>query len=245
VEKAATVIASFPPGGTCVGVSELARRCGLAKSTTHRTLQILRAIGMVERGAAGYRLGHRLQELAEIAGGRAPSRLRDCVLPYLLELYEETHLTIHLGVWSGPRVLIVENLHGHHYLAIPPQVGTRAPVHCTALGKVLLAHADEDRYQCVMNDGLRPFTQETITTRGSLDRELETVRQEGIAFSWNEYVPATVHVAAPLWGPGRAVTAAISVSGPEDRFDVAVAARHVRRIAHAASVAPCAREVPA
>lgn len=239
VEKAIMVIASFPPGRTTIGVSELARRCGLAKSTTHRILQVLQTIGMVERIAAGYRLGHRVLELADIAEGRAPSRFRDCVLPFLLDLYEETHLTVQLGVWSGTRVLIAENLHGRNAFAVPPRVGARAPAHCTALGRVLLAHADEHKYQRIMSEELRAFTQDTITTPGSLEREIHTVREEGIAFSWNEFIPGIVQIAAPIWGPGRCVTAAICTSGPENRFDVAVAARHVRRIAHAASASPC------
>jgi DNA-binding IclR family transcriptional regulator len=240
VEKATMVLESFPPGRTAIGVSELARRCGFAKSTTHRILQILEAVGMVERLTNGYRLGHRLRELADIAGGRAPSQFRDCVLPHLLDLYEETHLAIHLGVWSGGEVLIVENLYGRNTVYVPPHVGTRAPLHCTALGKVLLAHADERSQRRVLEENLRAFTRETITSPLRLEHELQSVRRDGIAFSWSEFLPGIANVAVPIWGPGRTVTAAISVAGPEDRLDVAAASRHIRRVAHAASLSQCA-----
>ena len=239
VEKATLLLDSFPPRGGVIGVSELARKCGFAKSTTHRILQILESLGMVEWLPDGYRLGYRVQELADLAADRRPSRFRDCVLPYLLDLYEETHLAIHLGVWSAGNVLIIENLYGRNSVCVPPYVGGRAPVHCTALGKVLLAYADELTQQRILARGLRAFTRDTITSPLRLERDLQTVRRDGIAVSWSEFLPGIVNVAAPVWGRGRTVSGAISVSGPEDRLDVAGASRHIRRIAHAASMSQC------
>lgn len=235
VEKAAVVLDSFPPGRTPIGVTELARRCGLAKSTTHRTLKVLEAIGMVERAESGYRLGVRLRQLAEISVGRSPSRLRDSVLPYLLELYEETHLTVHLGMWSGEAVLVIENLHGRRGNRIPPLVGTEAPLHCTALGKLLLAYADDHTRRRVAQGEFRAFTRETIVSQKMLDAELESIRSEGIAFSCGEFLPGVVQVAAPLRGASESVSAAISVSGRRGDVDIADAARRVRRIAYAAA----------
>lgn len=244
VEKAAMVLEAFPPGRTAIGVTELARRCGLAKSTTHRTLRILETIGMVERQESGYLLGCLIRRLADIHDGRSPSQLRDCVLPYMLDLYEETHLTVHLGVWIGGSVLIAENLHGKTDRRMFPEVGVRIPLHCTALGRVLLAHADDYSRLRVLRARLRPFTTETVVSPTVLEQELEAVREVGLARSWNQFLPGIADIAAPIWDTDGSVVAAISVSGPIGCIDIDTAAHHVRRTARAASLSPCLTEAP-
>jgi DNA-binding IclR family transcriptional regulator len=236
VEKADLVLGSFPPGRGCVGVTELAHRCGLAKSTTHRVLQVLEAIGMVARQPTGYRLGHRLHELASIAGGGRPSQIRECVLPHLLDLYEHTHLTIHLGIWTDGEVLIADRLHGHAGQCVPPQVGSRTAAQECALGKVMLAYAPEPAEPA--HRLARPRAAGPVPTAHTrLEAELRAIRQDGIAFCPDTPLPGVVCVAAPVWGPHRILAAAISVSGPRARFDAGSVIGHVRRAACAASTA--------
>ncbi len=236
VQKAFQVLSAFPPGPATVGVSELSRRCGLAKSTTHRILQILESTGAVEHAPSGYRLGSRIVELADMAVGRKLWQLRDCVLPYLLDLYEETHLTVHFGVWSGSGMLIVETLHGRNGVTTQWRVGTMAPAHCTALGKAFLAFADDVTQSLIVDT--------PVTTSRELREELRAIRQEGVAFSSNEFLPGVASVATPVWGSRRSVVAAISVSGPRERLD-AYATRQVRLAAHATSISPCCAGDPA
>lgn len=241
VEKADLVLGSFPSDRVCVGVTELSRRCGLAKSTTHRVLQVLETIGMVVRVPTGYQLGHRLHELADIASGRRPSQLRECILPHLLDLYEQTHLTVHLGVWTGSEVFVAERLHGRNGHRVPPRVGTRIAAHLSALGMVLLAHADEPAVSRAEAHALRSPHLAVQISRARLEKELAAIRERGIAFSSDD-VPGVVCVAAPVWGPRRSVLAAISVSGHRKRFDASAVVGHIRRAAHAASSTPCAAE---
>lgn len=239
IEKAHLVLGSFPSGRGTVGVSELARRSGVAKSTTHRILQILETTGMVERLPAGYRLGHRLHELADMAGGRSPSQIRECVLPHLLDLYEETHLTVHLAVWSGTDVLIAERLHGRHHAGVPPQVGVRFPAFRAALGKVLLAYADEAVQWRVVRESLP--AEDDAGAAGRLEWALRDIRRCGVALGSADFSPGVVCVAAPVRGPRRA-PAAISVSGIGGRFDVNAATGRIRRAAYAASSSHCGAE---
>ncbi len=242
VEKADLVLGSFPSGRVSVGVTELSRRCGLAKSTTHRVLQVLEAVGMVVRQPTGYQLGHRLHELADIACGRRPSQIRDCFLPHLLDLYEQTHLTVHLGVWAAGEILIAERLHGRNGLCVPPRVGTKVTAYSLALGKVLLAYADEPTLWRAREGALRSARRATAISQLMLDKELRTIRQQGVAFGSDDALPGVVSIAAPVWGARRSVLAAISVSGRDRHFDVNAATRHVRRAAHAAASTPCATE---
>jgi DNA-binding IclR family transcriptional regulator len=230
VEKADLVLGSFPPDRPCVGVTELARRCGLAKSTTHRVLQVLETIGMVVRLPAGYRLGHRLHELADIASGGRPSQLRECVLPHLLDLYERTHLTVHLGVWAGGEILIADRLHGRSSQCVPPRVGAVVTVCSSALGKVMMAYGTEPGHWQAATS-----SPPTSLSQARLEAELRTIRQQGIAFCPDTPLPGVVSVAAPVWGPRRSLIAAISVSGQRTRFDASTVIHHVRHAASAAS----------
>lgn len=239
VEKADLVLGSFPRDRVCVGVTELARRCGLAKSTTHRVLQVLETIGMVIRLPAGYRLGHRLHELADIASGERPSQIRECVLPHLLDLYEQTRLTVHLGVWTGGEVLIADRLHGHTGQCVPPPVGTRVTACSSALGKVVLAYAAEPALWPA-RDPLATSSPATQISQARLETELRTIRQQGVAFCPYGPLPGVVSVAAPVWGPRRSLVAAISVSGHRTRFDTGTVVRQVRHAASAATSASSA-----
>jgi IclR family KDG regulon transcriptional repressor len=235
VEKADLVLGSFPSDRADVGVTELSRRCGLAKSTTHRILQVLEAIGMVVHVPTGYRLGHRLHELADIASGQCTSRIRDRVLPYLLDLYEQTHLTVHLGVWADSEILIADRLHGRNGPCVPPPVGAKLMAQSHALGKVLLAYADEPaRWQASAQAAARRAERITLP---ALEEELSVIRQRGIAVSSGQFLPGIGCIAAPIWGTRRSAVAAVCVSGPLKRLEANDAGRHVRRAAHAASLA--------
>ncbi|WP_051054128.1 IclR family transcriptional regulator C-terminal domain-containing protein [Frankia sp. QA3] len=125
--------------------------------------------------------------------------LREHLLPHLLELHRLTDEAVHLGVLRDQGVLCVERLHGHRSAPLPVQVGGILPVHATALGKVLLAFADEalgDRA-----DQLVRSTNRTILASRALDGELEDVRSLGFAVDRGEFRPNIGCLAAPVCGP--------------------------------------------
>ena len=237
VARALAVLDCFAPSGGTVGVSELARRSGLPKSTTHRLLAVLVEFGLVERTLAGYRLGRRLAELARVSVGSRLPDLRDRILPHLQDLYELTHETVQLAVMSGTDVLVLERLHGHRAVAAPIRVGDRQSPHCTAAGKVLLAYATEEVQRCVLNSTLLPLTPATIISPNRLGEAIRQVKEHGVAFDHEELARGIVSVAAPVLGPNRTAIAAISVTGGIGRFRPHEVASAVRRTAHTASVA--------
>jgi DNA-binding IclR family transcriptional regulator len=181
----------------------------------------------------------RIRLLAYTYDGRSPSQLRNCVLPYLLDLYEATHLTVHLGVWSGGRVLIVENLHGRTAAMTFAEAGSLVPAPCTALGRVLLAHAGEYARLRALRGGLRSYTAETMVSPVLLAREPEGVHRLGVARTANQFLPGMTEVAAPIVDANRSVVAAVSVSGPTGHFDGEGVSRLVRHAAQEASLSPC------
>ena len=237
VDRAFSLLEAWDHRGQSLGVSELARRTGLPKSTGHRLLGILEAAGLVQRLADGYRIGDRLHGISGLLRADYPPDLREVSLPFLQDLYELTHETIHLGVLVGVDVHCVEKIFGHRRSPVRSQVGGILPAHSTALGKALLGHLPADARRAVLTSPLHAYTAATLTQPARLASELLAVRRSGVAFDRQETHPRACCVAAPVVDARGQAVAALSVSGPSDRFDPAAVAERVRRAARAASVA--------
>ena len=237
VDKAFALLEAWDHRSENLGVSELARRTGLPKSTSHRLLGILEAAGLVERLAKGYTFGDRLHGISGVLKADYPADLREVCLPFLQDLYELTHETIHLGVLVGNEVHCVEKLYGHRRSPIRSKVGGGLPAHSTALGKVLLAYSSPAVQHEVLTAPMRAYTTATITQPLTLVQELRATLRNGVAFDRCETHHAVGCIAAPVLDRrGRAV-AAVSVGGPTERFDPVTVAERLRRVARAASVA--------
>lgn len=218
-----------------VGLSELARLTGLKKATVHRLAADLVAHRMLERGGYGYRLGLRLFELGQQVP--ASRRLRATALPFMADLLTATGEIVQLGVLDGTEVVYVEKLTGRHSVAVPSAVGTRLPAYCSGLGKAILAFEDETAVERVLAAPMPARTSTTITDRSRLLRELEVVRDSGVAYDREEGTRGIVCVAAPIVvesyvgrGGHRAV-AGLSVTGPARRLQPVRIAAAVRTAA--------------
>lgn len=240
IDKAISVLASFGDDARSgVGVSELARRTDLSKSTTHRVLALLERNGMVERAGTDYRLGDRLQQLGGTVYERGHEELRDRLIPFLTDLFVATQDTVHLASLSGTDVVYLAKLYGHHRMTSPSRIGRRIPAHCTAVGKALLAF-DPNATQRTLDGPLRQFTDRTIVDAGALTAELGSIRATGIAVENGEVQAGLSCIAVPVMGPDGRPVAALSVSGPTGRLDLRERSVTLRRIASAA-----ARSLPA
>lgn len=226
--RASTVLRSFTDDATVLSLAEISRRTGIPKSSLHRLLGQLIDCGMLERGPNGtYHLGLSLFELARLVPVQL--RLREVALPFMGDLYEATHETIHLGVLAGLDVLYIDRIAGHHQADVPTRVGGRMPIHCTGLGKAMLAHAAPDLVRAVLDRGLPALTPRTIRHPAVLEQVCAEIRRDGVAYDREESTLGVVCVAAPILHRGRAV-AALSITGPRSRFDPS-------RVAGAVSVA--------
>jgi DNA-binding IclR family transcriptional regulator len=202
-------------------LTELSAGLGIGSSSTYRLLATLASHGYVEhdRGARGYRLGLACLELSRAY--LESSDVRQVALPVLERLRDATSETVHLGILDQMEVVYIEKLQGLHAIGLmSSRVGGRSPAYCTGLGKVLLAHLDPALVRShFRKNGLKRFTDNTITDLSSLMDHLATVREQGYAIDNTEHETEVRCVAAPVFDLHGEVVAAISVSGPDARLD--------------------------
>ncbi|MFE3203380.1 IclR family transcriptional regulator [Embleya sp. NPDC059237] len=216
LSKATAILEAFTVDDRTVALAELVRRTGLHKATVHRLTGELVALRLLDRLPGGYRLSGTLFELGMRAS--VERGLLELAMPFLQDLYERTHEIVHLGVREGTDVVYVAKIGGHRQARSPSRVGGRMPMHCTAIGKTLLAHGDEELRRTVLSGVLERRTPHTVVAPGLLRRRLDAVLENGVAFEYEESALGLVCVAAPVLGPDDEPVAAISVAGPSARF---------------------------
>lgn len=238
VANAARLLREFGRGEPQLGVSELARRLGIAKSSAHRLVHTLTTEGLLERveETGAYRLSVTMQILG--ASAQATSGLHSAATAALDQLRALTNQTVHLAVLDGLEVVYVERRESPGAVRMFGRIGNRGPAHSTGSGKVLLAFLPPDELERRLA-GVRLVrrTPYTITGKEQLGAELLRVRARGWAENVNEAQIGFASVAAPIRNPVGDVVAALSVAGPVQRLD----GDNLRRFAR--PVTECAAQI--
>lgn len=201
------------PGG--LSQVDIGERLGMARSTVSRILNALDDEGLVtSRGARGpYRLG---PEIARMAGTVRLGVVMD-LHPFMEELSRELGETVDLSILDGDRVTFVDQVVSPHRLRAISAVGESFPLHCCANGKALLANLPPEQQARAVPARLARLTANTITTPAALRKELENVRDEGIAYDREEQTEGVCAVGAVLRGVSEQLVA-VSVPVPAQRF---------------------------
>jgi IclR family acetate operon transcriptional repressor len=217
VDRAAALLLALGECQGAAGVTELARRLGLHKSTASRLLATLEKRGLVEQDdeTGKYRLGVVVIRLAEHA--ERTLDLRGLALPELERLARLTHETTALGVLDGEAVLTIAQVDGPNLIAVGDWTGRAAPLHAVASGKVLLSALAERDVARIVRRGLVRYTDRTMVDLEPLLEELARVRRRGYATALGEYELGLNAVAAPVIDARGQVIAAVDVRGPEFR----------------------------
>ncbi|MFB0934794.1 MAG: IclR family transcriptional regulator [Propionivibrio sp.] len=222
----------------------LSKATGLHPSTAHRILAAMTHSRLVERYDAGsYGLGIRFLELGNIVKTRF--NIRDIALPFMQNLHETIGEAINLGIRDGDEIIYLERTSsGRSLVRVVYLVGARAPLHLTSLGKLFLAadttanvHAYAER------TGLPGKTPHSLTTLEQLEKELETIRREDLAYDNEEAEIGLRCVAAPIRNDEGTLVAGLSISAPTDRHDPAWANR-IREVTTSISHALGYRSLP-
>ena len=183
IEKVVAVVEAL---ATESKVSQIARKTGLATSTVHRILQGLVEVGWSQETAErGYRLGTRL--LTVTARADTTSFLAEAAMPYLRELRDRSAYTVHLAVRQGDEAIYIAKIDGPKAYQMRSHVGLTVPLHCTAVGKAMLAAgSDEEARAMAERKGLPRRTENTFTDVDALCEELNVVRACGYAVDEQE-----------------------------------------------------------
>ncbi len=218
VDHALAVLESFDGSTPELGVTALSGRLKLAKSTVYRLLFTLASRGYVYQNPATgkYRLGLKAFEVGSLAVSQLT--VRDAALPSLERLRDVTKETVHLGVRDGDAVIYIDKIETPHAMRMYSRTGRRAPLHCTALGKALLAFVPPAESARLLRRGLRRYTPNTLTDLEVLGKELATIREKGYALDDEEFEEGLKCVAAPLWDYTGAVVASAGIAGPHIRI---------------------------
>jgi IclR family transcriptional regulator, KDG regulon repressor len=218
VANSIRLLTSFSGEEDELGITTLAGRLRLAKSTVHRLAATLTSAGFLEQNSetGKYRLGVALFELGALVRRRMD--VANEARPKLRELLEKTGETVQLGIVDHYSVLYVYEMESPRAIRMAAAVGGRAPLHCTAVGKVLLANQPADYVKQIVDRGLTAYTPETVTKREVLLAMLEEVKLREHAVDDEESEVGLRAIAAPVRNHTGAVIAALGVAAPVQRM---------------------------
>jgi DNA-binding IclR family transcriptional regulator len=218
VTTAIRLLKAFSEEDIEIGISSLAKRLGIAKSTVHRLAVTLVSEGMLEqdRESGKYRLGTALFRLGALV--RQRMTVSNEGRPYLFQLREKTNESVHLAILDGLDVMYIYNLETTQAVRAQSHIGIRKPVYCAAEGLAILAFQPAETVDAVIRGGLQARTPQTITTADGLLKALETVRQRGCAIEDEESEIGMRCIAAPIRDDAGEVVAAVGLAGPVSRL---------------------------
>ncbi len=225
LERGLAILGCFTPKRPVLGIADIADELGMSRSTTHRYVITLVALGYLEQGASRkYRLGLRVTDLGMSALNS--TGLREHAHPYLEELRQRSTYTASLAVLEGSDILYVDRARsfrrGQSAIDLDLHPGSRLPAYCTAMGKLLLANLPEGRQRELLADmKLTKRGPNTITSKRALREELEEVLEAGFAVNDEELVAHLFAIAAPVRNEARELVAAVSLSAPSAMISLA------------------------
>jgi IclR family transcriptional regulator, KDG regulon repressor len=215
LRKALVVLEVLAESPKPLTLSELAPLVGVPRSTLHRLMRVLTELRLVVRTEAkGYELGDYLFDLAAARGLPKLRDLSHALTPFLLELFHLTRQIVSVATLSGTEVQYTGTLHDHGNAKLAMVLRQPVPAHCSAAGKLLLAG------RSLPTVPRAAYTRWTVTSADRMNRELDQIRQTGLAYAKSEYVPELVEVAAPVHLGAVEPVAAIVVGGAVNQMDL-------------------------
>lgn len=216
VDRAGDILETLAKNKNGCGVTEISNILGLHKSTVHRILATLLRKGYVEKDleSGNYKLGIKILLLGASILDRMD--LRNIARPYIQDLSNKTKEIVHIAILDEGKAVYIDKVESpNRSIRMYSQVGKRAPLHCTAVGKVLLAGLRDEEVEKILNrEGMPRFTSTTITDIQKMKNELSKIRKQGYGLDETEHEEEIRCVAAPIFDRNGKVVASISISVP-------------------------------
>ncbi|MBN1189122.1 MAG: IclR family transcriptional regulator [Dehalococcoidales bacterium] len=218
IVKAFSILDLFIDKGNEFTLDELASLSGLNKATTRRIALALIECGFLmqaeKRGK--YSLGMKFLDFSGTI--KQNNAIISIANPHLIELSRNMNESVQLAIWDGVTAVLCSSYHADHALKVVPDEGTRLVMHCTSLGKVMLAQMPETQLDRYFAGDLKRYTPNTITNLEDLKNHLRIVKKEGVAFDDEEYAAGIRGVGAALKSGGGHLVGAIGIVGPSVRL---------------------------
>ncbi len=216
------ILATFSAERSTLGIADMASVLSMSRSTTHRYAATLAQLGYLEQNSSRrYRLTPRCADVGLAALGSMA--LHECSRPHLLQLRRETGWTVSLALLDGSEVMLIERLRGWrglHEIDLRLGSSARLPLHCTAMGKVLLAWLpDEELRELLGKLTLKRHGPNSSTGKRALRATLEEVREQGFALDDEELIDGLRSIAAPVLDAQGKVLAALDLAVPGALFE--------------------------
>lgn len=207
-------VAQYPEG---IGVTDIATRTDLHKSTVSRLLSTLEGVMAVTRANhTGYQLH---PDFLSLLGASAfPQNLIALARPFMLELHAAVHEDVGLAIPDADHVLYVDQVSGDQAVQVRDWTGERFPLHTTSTGKLLLAYQSEAFVIDYLSRPLTAYTPQTLTKPDDIHAALDVIRKQGCDWSFGEFADGLNATAAPIFDKEDNVIAALNIYGPSFRF---------------------------
>ena len=202
-------------------LAELSRTVELPKATVYRILTTLEGRGYLDRAADGsYRMAKKLFDLQRLESDE--QILNRVAQPIMARVVDATKETVNLGILDAGEVVVINTMESPQAVRMSSKIGNRRHLHSTALGKIFLAGLPEKEFlRLIRMKGLPRLTENTLTTKAAVTEEINRVRKQGWAMDNQENEIEGRCIGAPILTPDGRVLAALSISGPEFRMDLA------------------------
>lgn len=220
IDRALQVLELFSLEKPEWGVTEISKALNIYKSNVHNVLTTLAERGFVIKDSKTdkYKLGIKFFELGSVVIKNMD--LRKIAHPHIEELSKEFNETVHLGILDKGRVVSIEREESDKGLCSHIEIGKRTHLHCTAVGKAIMAYLSEDEINLIIREkGLEKFTGNTITIKKDLENEFKKIREQGYAVDNMEHEEGVRCVAGPIRDYTGKVIASMSISGPAFRIN--------------------------
>jgi DNA-binding IclR family transcriptional regulator len=217
ISKVLRILEAIQGAPSGLGLKAISDQTGIHKSTAHRFLKHLeRENYLISTEDGAYLIGPRFWQMTAHVNHRAT--LQAIARPVLWDLWKATQETVNLAVLDQETVLYADVIESPHEFRLASRVGTRRPLHATALGKALTAFLPEEQKQNILKTiTFQASTPKTIMNLVQFRQELVKIREQGFAVDDEEAVMGARCVSAPILDAERLPIAAISVSGPVTR----------------------------
>ncbi len=214
VEKALTIIDTLANSRGEMSLTEISKKLNWPKSTVYGLLSTLRDFRYVDQSnlTGFYRLGVRLFQLGNYVAKMWD--VKEIAKPYLYKINDALGETVQLAIEDNGEVLYLDKLESNQIMRIVSEIGIRLPMHCSGLGKVLLAYKPlKDAKSIILSKGMKAMTNLTITNWDDLEKQLIKIKENGYAIDDREIMDSLKCIAAPIFNNENEVKYAISVSG--------------------------------